>query len=97
MQIFFLLARFDMLVILGKRDKRVPVILTPDVKKAMETLNQARVKGNVALQNPHVFAVNDGKSENSLRGNDVIRNVCKKVDYLGNANKNPIVLQLLYS
>lgn len=69
-----------MVEILGKRNNKVPVILTPDVKNAIIALNETRGKCEVHEDNPYVFAVNDGKSRNSLRGNDVMAKVCKMVD-----------------
>ena len=71
--------RFDLVEILGKRSRKVPVILTPDVKDAISTLIIAREKGCVCKDNDYVFAVNDGQSMHNLRGNDVLRNVCQMV------------------
>ncbi|XP_028415615.1 uncharacterized protein LOC114538973 [Dendronephthya gigantea] len=79
--------RFDMVEILGKRNRKVPVLLTPDVKAAILVLNRTREDGNVNEENPYVFAVNDGSSKQFLRGNDVIRHACKMVDL-----KNPDVI-----
>ena len=69
-----------MVEIIGKRNRKVPVLLTPDVKAAIIILNRTREEGNVNRENPYVFAVNDGSSTKFLRGNDVIRQACKKVD-----------------
>ena len=73
--------RFDMVEIVGKRNRKVPVIITPDLKSALEvlTMKTTREKANVCEENQYVFPVNDGKSKYSLRGNDVLRHVCAKV------------------
>ena len=72
--------RFDMVEIMGKRNKKVPVLLTPDVKEAIIVLCRTRKEGNVKTENPYVFAINNGKSLKSLRGNDAIQKVCRMVD-----------------
>lgn len=69
-----------MVEIIGKRNRKVPVLLTPDVKNAIETLIVTRENGNVSPNNEYVFAINDAKSTKSLRGNDVIRNACSMVE-----------------
>ena len=43
------------------------------------TNKEKREKSNVREENPYVFPVNNGKSLNYLRGNDVLRCACKKV------------------
>ena len=70
-----------MVEILGKCNRKVPVIVTPDLKKAMELLThkQIRKKADVVEDNQYVFPVNNGRSCNSLRGNDAIRKACSKV------------------
>ena len=70
---------FDLVEITGKNQRKVPVILTEDVKSAIAALNQKREEGGVDNSNPYVFAVNDGRSTNSLRGHDVLQNSCNKV------------------
>ncbi len=69
-----------MVEITGKRNRKVPVLLTPDVKEAIVVLNSTRGKGNVTKENMYVFAVNDGKSTKPLNGNDVICQACSMVD-----------------
>ena len=76
----WLILRFDMVEVVGKRSKKVPVVLTPDVKAAIITLTRTRKEGNVSNANPFVFALNDGKSVNPLRGNDALRKVSSMVD-----------------
>ena len=70
---------FDLVEITGKNRWKVPVILTEDVKSAIAALNQKREEGGVDNSNPYVFAVNDGRSTNCLRGYDVLQTSCKKV------------------
>ena len=69
-----------MVEILGKRDRMVPVLLTPDVKSAILTLNSTRKDGEVNPANKFVFAINNGKSTKPMRGHDVIRRVCDMVE-----------------
>ncbi len=68
-----------MVEITGERKRKVPVIITDDVKKAIVVLNKTRNEGKVANENEYVFAVNNGKSKKPLRGHDVIKNVCSKI------------------
>ena len=67
--------RFDLVEILGKRNRKVPIILTPEVKKAIQVLNACRNQTNVHSENPYVFAVNNGSSLHNIRGNDALRKV----------------------
>ena len=69
-----------MVEIIGKRNRKVPVLLTPNVKAAIIVLNRTREDGNANQENPYVFAVNDGSSTKFLRGNDAIRQACKNVN-----------------
>ena len=66
--------------IVGKRQRKVPVNLTKDVKAAINALNKRRTEGEVCESNKYVFAVNDGRSENPLRGPDAMKKICKKLD-----------------
>ena len=69
-----------MVEIIGKRNRKVPVLLTPDVKNAVEALISTREDGDVSSANEYVFAINDEKSTKSFRGNDVIRQACSMVE-----------------
>ncbi|CAB4030026.1 Hypothetical predicted protein, partial [Paramuricea clavata] len=69
-----------MVEVVGKRSKKVPVLLTPDVKAAIITLTRTCKEGNVNNANPFVFALNNGQSVNPLRGNDALRKVSSMVD-----------------
>ena len=64
-----------------KRPKKIPVIITEDVKNGIMVLNKTRDEGGVHKDNEFVFAMNNGKSNKSLRGHDVITNVCSKMDF----------------
>ncbi|XP_028415486.1 uncharacterized protein LOC114538508 [Dendronephthya gigantea] len=74
--------KFDMVEIIGKRNRKVPVILTPDVADAMLMLTDPsyREKGCVQRENEYVFPMNNNSSLHSLRGNDVLRNACKNAN-----------------
>ena len=71
--------RFKMVEIIGKRNQKVPVLLTPDVKNVVEALISTREDGNVSSANKYVFAINDGKSMKSFQGNNVTRQACSMV------------------
>jgi len=59
----------------GKRNRRVPVLLTPDVKLAMDTLVYKRQMCGISLENPYFFA-ND--SHNSHVDNwQVLKDSCR--------------------
>ena len=70
-----MLSRFDLVEVLGKRNRKVPVILTTDVKDAITILIFARENGMIAAENPYVFAVNNVQSTKSLRASDVPRSL----------------------
>ncbi|XP_028413955.1 uncharacterized protein LOC114536811 [Dendronephthya gigantea] len=72
--------RFDMVEIVGKRRRKVPVIITDDVKKGIMALNKTRDEGGVSKDNEFVFAVNNGKSTKSLRGHDVMTHICAQIN-----------------
>ena len=59
--------------------RKVPVLLTEDMKAAIIALNKTREDGKVSKSNEFIFAVNDGRSTNSLRGHDVLKKACRKV------------------
>ena len=78
-----------MVEIIRKRNCKVPVLLTPDVKNAVEALISTQEDGNVSRAKEYVFAINDGKSMKSFRENDVIRQACSMVEI-----KTPSVITL---
>ena len=53
--------------------------MTEDAKSAIVALNQKQEEGGVNKNNPYVFAVNDTRSGNALRGHDVLHNSYSKV------------------
>ena len=69
-----------MVYVRGKGGKRVPIILTPDVTKAMDLLIKTRTGIGVAVNNRYVFAAPTRNSLNHLRGNDCLAVVVKNVD-----------------
>ncbi|CAB4023564.1 hypothetical protein CGI_10009146, partial [Paramuricea clavata] len=71
--------RLYMVEVVGKNRRKVPVILTINVKNAKIVLNNTRKEAKVSQYNEHVFAVNDGKSVNPLRCHDALKNACKNV------------------
>lgn len=68
-----------MVEILGKRSRKVPVLLTPDTKEAIELLNKTRSQANVFHENKFVFAINNGKSPNYIRGSDALNKASKMI------------------
>lgn len=53
-----------MVQVFGKRGKKVPIILTSEMKEAIEALNMHRDNCLIDRENPYVFA-------NSAKGMDV--------------------------
>jgi hypothetical protein len=64
--------RLHLVNITGKRDRTVPVILTPDVKNAIDILLSVRGLVGVNPANVYVFAVASPISHNSFRGWDCV-------------------------
>lgn len=58
----------------GKRGKLVPVLLTPEVKKAIDIFLETRDLVDIHPNNPYVFA-RDGASLQHIRGWDVLHAV----------------------
>ena len=50
-----------MVEIIGKKRRKVPVLLTEDMKAAIIALNKTREDGKVSKSNEFIFAVNDGR------------------------------------
>jgi hypothetical protein len=68
----------------GKRNRKVPIIITPEVQRAIEILIKTRDEVGVHPDNPYVFAVNNDNSKNNIRGCQAIANVVRHVEL-----KNP--------
>jgi hypothetical protein len=62
----------------------VPIILTPEVKRAIYVLNKARDKAGVHSDNPYIFAGNNNDSMEHIRGCQALKNVVRHVQL-----KNP--------
>ncbi|XP_073672227.1 uncharacterized protein [Paramisgurnus dabryanus] len=69
---------FTRIVIRGKRGRKVPVLLTGDMKKALDFLIEHRTQENgILYTNKYVFA--KAKSDSHIRGSDCLRkfaNLC---------------------
>jgi len=70
--------------IVGKRNRRVPIILTPEVKKAIDLLVKTRDEAGVNSDNPYVFAVNNNDSRQHIRGCQDLGKVVRRIEL-----KNP--------
>lgn len=66
----------------GKRGRKVPVILTPQVKEAIDLLIRYRDKCGVYLHNKYIFA-RTNESLTFLRGHDCLKKICDEI-YLEN-------------
>ena len=53
--ILFLLYRMDLLQIPGKRNRKVPLLLTKEVQKGLQMLVDKRNQCIIPAQNPYVF------------------------------------------
>jgi hypothetical protein len=76
----FSVFRLDIVEIVGKRNRKVPVILTNDLKSAIMALINSRKDAEVCDENDYIFAINDNRSTNAIRGHDALKNACGKVD-----------------
>jgi len=70
--IFF---RLDMVEIKGKRGRKVPVLLTKEVRKAIDILVEKRSEVGVNPDNPYLFAAPGNGSLGHLRPGECIRKV----------------------
>ena len=69
-----------MVEIRGKRDRKVPVILTPEVKNSIDLLNKTRRAVGIPDKNPYVFARPNRQSLEHLRGWDCLRKFATECD-----------------
>ncbi|XP_062414178.1 uncharacterized protein LOC134132797 [Pungitius pungitius] len=67
---------FQRIEIRGKRNRKVPILLTPDMLSSMETLVAHRRACGVPDENPFFFA--RPEVETHLRGSDAIRQIAKE-------------------
>ncbi|KAM9477350.1 uncharacterized protein Hap1MRO34_010195 isoform 2-T2 [Clarias gariepinus] len=65
--------RFQRIEIRGKRDRKVPILLTTDMLSSMEVLVSYRRACGVPDENPYFFA--RPEAETHLRGSDAIRRI----------------------
>lgn len=66
-----------MIALRGKRGRQVSVILTPDVKTALELLVSCRSK-IIKDDNPYLFPRASGNKH--IRGSDIVRQMAHKAD-----------------
>lgn len=71
--------RLCVVEVMGKRGKKVPVLLTPLVEKAVEWLVEKRYDAGVIKENPYVFA-RCGGSQEHVRGHDCIKNLANEIE-----------------
>ena len=64
----------------GKRKKRVPIIFTKEVQKAIETLLRYREQMKVDEHNHFLFPRPTRGSPNAVRGWDIVHKVLLKTD-----------------
>ena len=70
--------RLDLVEIKGKRGRKVPVLLTPEVLKAIDILIEHRDKVEINPANPFVFARASRQSRKNMRGWDCLRAVAAR-------------------
>lgn len=68
----------SMVEVIGKRKRRVPILLTPYMVSALDALVDLRVAVGVPANNPYLFTKAGGKS--NVKGWDAIRYACGQVD-----------------
>ncbi len=72
--------RLDLVYIKGKRGRKVPVIMTKEIVKAIEALISTRNSVGVAPENKFIFAAPTGGSLKYLRGPDCLSAVVNHLD-----------------
>ncbi|KAF5276948.1 hypothetical protein FQR65_LT16128 [Abscondita terminalis] len=75
----YLAKKLTVIDIIGKRGRRVPVILTPEIVAGIDFLLELRLSVGVAVDNPYVFALGSN-SMSYLRGHDCIRTICQQAN-----------------
>ena len=71
--IFIVVFRLDMVEIRGKRGRKVPVILTPEMINAIDVLIKTRKTVGIADENPYVFARATKRSLEPMRAWDCLK------------------------
>jgi hypothetical protein len=69
-----------MVQVVGKRGRKVPIIMTTDTKEAIDLLNEKREEVGVARENPYAFARMNKQSTSYLSGWDCIKRVISEVN-----------------
>ncbi|XP_067357520.1 uncharacterized protein [Channa argus] len=69
---------FIRITIVGKRGRKVPVLLTPDMRESLDTLTEKREECGVFNENGYLFAL--PQSVHYLRGSDCIRQFVNECD-----------------
>jgi len=67
-------SRVDLVQLPGKRNRCVPVLITPDVKQAMDQLVDKRQQSHVSISNPYFFA--NSSSRGHIDSWQVLNSVC---------------------
>lgn len=75
--------RLQLVEIVGKKNRKVPVLLTKDMRDALDMLNSKRNAIGVPLENPFLFAAPSSKSGH-LKCWDSLKWITNRVDL-----KNP--------
>ncbi|CAH1980411.1 unnamed protein product [Acanthoscelides obtectus] len=71
--------RLAVVEIPGKRAKKVPVLLTDEVRVALDLLISKRTDCGISGNNPYIFACSKNSTQ-SLRGHDCLSKMCKLAD-----------------
>ena len=72
-----LVQNLHLVEVFGKRGRKVPMLITPDVKESIDMLLQKREECHVLKDNPFVFAL-QRSSESRLRGNRCLHTAVRK-------------------
>ena len=75
----------DMMEITGKKRRKVPVLMTEEIKTALTLLISSRAKVGINPKNPYIFAL-QGDSLGYMKGHQCLREV---VEELGSEMQNP--------
>ncbi|KAG5882523.1 hypothetical protein JTB14_006795 [Gonioctena quinquepunctata] len=70
-----LASNLTLVQVVGKRGRRVPIIISKEVKETMDMLILTRIKAGVQNENPYIFAI-PGTSKSHMRGHDCVKKWC---------------------
>lgn len=68
--------RLILVEIIGKRGRKVPVLITPELQTSIDTLIKYRSAAGISPDNPFMFARGFRNATRYLRGTDCLREVC---------------------